>query len=252
MSEKKPRFASEAAMCAEFIAVVEADKKWIAYPETAGWDILLVRKEDGFQIGIQAKLKFGIEVVNQAIEDRWGFWRPEGVDCRAVLVPEQNHRLGQICAFVGITVVNFRPASPGYSSFARIDPDLPTPNNRFGFCGEAWYELCPIHRCKLPEYVPDVAAGASGPLQLTEWKINAIKIAVILDLHGVVTRSDFQALRIDHRRWLSQEWLRPSPEGWRRYLMPDFKTLHPRVYAEITADAAKWMPPRPSSLFSAG
>jgi hypothetical protein len=84
---KQPPFATEVALCSAFIACVDK-RVWCPYPETAGWDILLVRRSDGFQIGIQAKLRLGLDVINQAIESR-GSWHSTapGPDCRAVLVP---------------------------------------------------------------------------------------------------------------------------------------------------------------------
>jgi len=102
-----------------------------------------------------------------------------------------------------------------------------------------------MHRHRLPEYVPDVVAGSPSPVQLTDWKIAAIKIAVILEKRGYLTRADFKHINIDHRRWL------PSAAGWLvldegRYLkskfFPNFKLQHPRVYDEIAADYEKWKP----------
>ena len=81
-------FPTEAALCAQFIELI--DKRiWTPYAETQGWDILLVRRVDGFQIGIQAKLSLNIDVIAQAIESS-GHWSATaaGPDCRAVLVPE--------------------------------------------------------------------------------------------------------------------------------------------------------------------
>lgn len=37
-------------MCAAFIAALP--EGWVAYPETGGFDIVLLRSADGFQIGI--------------------------------------------------------------------------------------------------------------------------------------------------------------------------------------------------------
>jgi hypothetical protein len=73
-----------------------------------------------------------------------------------------------------------------------------------------WFEMAPIRRHDLPEYVPDVAAGSSSPIQLTKWKIAAIKIAITLERRGYVTRLDFKKQGIDHRRWLAvgTNWLR--------------------------------------------
>lgn len=101
-------------------------------------------------------------------------------------------------------------------------------------------------RHKLPEYVPDVPAGASAPLQLTAWKICAIKIAVTLEKQGYVTRQDFKHHGIDYRRWIAPEY-RWLVAGDGRYTrgdrFPDFKKQHPVVYKQIKADAKKWMLP---------
>ena len=71
-----------------------------------------------------------------------------------------------------------------------------------------WHDWCPNQRCKIPDYVPDVAAGRSAPLQLTEWKVRAIKLAIILE-ERPVTRADFKALKLHPQRWLdpSAKWL---------------------------------------------
>ena len=52
-------------------------EEWTSYAETAGWDILLVRKTDGFQIGIQAKLKITPFVMAQCLDEYpWSVDRP--------------------------------------------------------------------------------------------------------------------------------------------------------------------------------
>ena len=87
---KKPKkdkpFETEAALGAAYLATIDAER-WISYPETAGWDILLVRRADGFQIGIQAKQRMNTDVINQTIEgNRMFSYSQRGPDCRAVLV----------------------------------------------------------------------------------------------------------------------------------------------------------------------
>lgn len=233
-------------MCARFIAALDTEV-WTAYAETCGWDILLVRKEDGLQIGIEAKLKFNARVLNQALEE-YGCWSADraGPDCRAVMVPAyENCDLGRLAHYVGVTVISVSAKS------GRFDrpfwPELPGVK----FSWEDWHETGTVRRHTLPDYVPDVAAGAPAPLQLTPWKIGALRLEAILESRGYVTRADFKHLRVDHRRWIAPgvEWLRVEGKRYvkgRRF--PNFKAQHVRVFAEIVADKEKWMPPDPELL----
>jgi hypothetical protein len=238
-AKSKP-FASEVALCAAFIAALPDG--WTAYAETEGWDILLVRTADGFQIGVQAKLRLNVDVVNQAIENGYSYHvAGPGPDCRAILVPDVAAAFDKICDYVGVTIIRMRDLAarglnPRYNS--HFFPGLPKPNDLW----EQWHEMAPAKRYKLPEYVPDVAAGASAPLQLTDWKIRAIKIAVLLEERGFVDRLDFKYLQIDHRRWVANGWLKVENGRFLRDACPDFRTQHPLVYEKIKADAPRWRP----------
>jgi hypothetical protein len=238
-------FTKEIDLCAAFIAAVGND--WVPYAETAGWDILLVRKADGFQIGIEAKLRLNAEVLSQAIEDGHSYSVTNaGPDCRAVLVPHNGAgAFDKIAAYIGVTVIKMSAGNPSYRERDSFRPELPRIGNDGYWCQD-WHELVPDHRHKLPDYIPDVAAGASAPIKLTDWKIRAIKIVVTLEKRGFVTRKDFKHCQIDHRRWIERDgWLRlegAPPCKWvLGSRMPDFKAQHPRVYAEIEATADKWM-----------
>lgn len=240
----KPQFETEAALCADFIAALPKD--WTAYPETAGWDILLVRRQDGFQIGIQAKLKLNLSVINQTIKDGHVWWNDVGPNCRAVLVPSDQSGFGRIASYIGFAII--RMHSEGAEAYRlRFAPELPVINSGPGYGLREWSEWCPTRLHTLPEYVPDVAAGAPAPLQLTKWKISAIKIAATIELRGYVTRGDFHHHGIDHRRWTAREggWLIPSSTGIGYVAgpnLPPLKEQHPRVWAEIIADRGKWLP----------
>jgi hypothetical protein len=259
-------YESEAAMCAQFCDWVRL-KGWTPYAETAGWDVLCVAP-DGFQIGVQAKLLLNPAVVCQAIEENgWFGTNPVGPDCRAVLVPaaKAQNGLSRICAALGVTVI--KAAGPGEitkrgmialesSSWggrihrSAFDPDLPSARDPWKM--REWYDLCTGQRHDLPDYVPDVVAGASGPVQLTDWKVRAIKISILAQRQGYVTRQDFADLKISIHRWLTLSWLTYHPTDRGRLVpcrMPDFKAQHPRNYAEIEADFEKWKP-KPSGLLA--
>jgi hypothetical protein len=233
----KPKpFATEADLCAAFIKAVGPE--WVSYAETAGWDILLVRKIDGFQIGIQAKLRFGVDVINQAIEGGWTYMASgPHPDCRAVLVPAAEDRgFGQICDHLGLNVIKVGAIGTGWT----FRPRLPTRADSYSE-GD-WHETAALKRYDLPEYVPDVPAGAPSPLQLTDWKIKAIKLAITLEMRKHLTRRDFAHHRVDHRRWVTQGWLKVVDGRYVKDAFPNFKKMHPVNYKQIRADAPKWLP----------
>jgi hypothetical protein len=235
---KIPQFSKETDLCAAFLAAVP--ETWQAYAETGGHDILLSRKSDGCQIGIQAKLKLNATVLIQAAEDSWPC--RDGPDYRAVLVPgDVNTELAGLAPHCALTVITMNIKQP-YGIQAAFRPELPTQKQEW--YRESWFELLPVRRHKLPEYVPDVMAGASAPIQLTEWKIAALKLCILIEATGFITRDDFKRFRIDIRRWISGRWIVATPAGYVKGPgFPDLKRQHPRVFEEISADHSKWRRP---------
>jgi hypothetical protein len=225
-------FNSEAEMCAAFIAWLARFPGWTAFAETEGWDILLVHA-DGTQIGVQAKLKCNIKVLEQAVDSWWGS-NDTGPDFRAILAPSTETR-ESLCAALGIGTFSGRrdlPVRPDESARYSFDPPLDRSHYR------AWHYHNPEKRHELPRYVPDVPAGVPSPTPLTKWKIAALEIVAILELRGFVTRADFQLAGIDHRRW-TELWLEPDLKSgaWRRGSnFPDFAGQHRIVYPQVLAD----------------
>lgn len=247
--KKPPRYATEADLCADFIAWVKAEAGklhhgiktpvWTPYAETADWDILLVA-EDGTQIGVQAKLKFNMKVLHQTIPVSWDAWRDTGPDYRAILLPENDGMVDDICSALGITA--FYATDRSY--YGRGEPD-----HLMEFCPglsmehyRGWHYWSPRKRHELPEFVPDVIAGDSGPVQLTKWKIAALRIVATLEVRGHVTRQDFRTHGIDPRRWMQAGWLVPKSERMQdagqfvRGAGLDFDRQHPEVYAKVLAE----------------
>ncbi|WP_181180713.1 hypothetical protein [Mesorhizobium sp. B2-4-6] len=247
---KGPEFKTEAELCAAFIAALPHG--WTAYNETAGYDILFARA-DGLQIGVEAKLRLNPEVVVQASKE-WGRDPlAEGPDFRAVLVPAGRVQLhvSAICEMLGITVITMtHPDDHTEERYGwrppAFRPELPKLDTRMYWSGREhdWYDRCPGARCKLPEYIPDVGAGHSAPVALTNWKIQAIKLLIILERRGFVTNADFKHVAIDPSRW-TRDWLeRGASRG--QFVAgkstPDLKAQHPTNWAQIEADFEKWKP----------
>lgn len=216
------------------------DRDWTIYHETAGWDILLVHRAYEFQVGIEAKLSLNAKVLAQGLDGAHRYYRVEGPDYRGVLVPASKCQLhmSQIARAVGLGVIAFAPADQYISGRGS---DLPDEKWR----QDGWPNWCPGKRCALPDYVPDVTGGHAAPVQLTDWKIKAIKLCIILERRGYVTRRDMKAPMISPTRWCDhwQGLLDPSPErgayiAGRR--TPDLRAQHPVNYAQIEADFDAW------------
>lgn len=248
---KAKLFTSEADMVAAFCSLIDPARwarnpehapRWTQYHETAGWDLLLVH-ETGIQVGIEAKLSLNAKVLEQALPSRWA--DPSGPDYRAVLVPTDGlqHHLARLARHVGITVITIsgERAPDGALRHVYSNPGLPDEKHTYSLTD--WPNWCPLERCKLPEYVPDVSGGKAAPIQLSPWKIKAIKLLILLERRGAVTRRDMKALGLSPTRWTDHYngFLRPGPDGYvRSGLTPDLKAQHPVNWAQIEADYDTW------------
>ena len=241
-------FKTERDLCAAFIEEVNAKGGWTVYPETAGFDMVLVRNEDGFQIAVEAKLRLNAKVIAQILPTKWSSYGHLGLpDCRAVLVPEHkvSREFKEICAYIGVTVIVVRDVPEHSRRFNDpIWPSLPGLGDADWL--DDWHEWCPETRIALPEVVPDCEAGCPAPLMVTQWKIKAMKLAIILERFGYVTAQDFRDLKLNPTRWL-------QGSGWLRYgaqrgvyvggdNLPNYRAMHPKNFAEIEAKIEDWLP----------
>lgn len=249
---QKAIFVNEAALCRAFISQV--GKEWVCYAESCGFDILMVRPSDGIQIGVEAKMTLNAKVLLQAREGLHGNYTGGEPDFRAALVPmgTATSEMKAIARLLNITVIEMmdkemyleRKASSYYWDKTKFKPALPVVAGEYGFNQDhVWLDMLPHERCTVPEYVPDVTAGASGPSQLSDWKIKAIKICVIVEKRGYVTVDDFLSLNINRRRFMDMGWIRASDIRGRFIFGVDMglRKQHPRNYLEIEADYEIWM-----------
>lgn len=256
MKTVAPSFDSEAALCQAFLRGVP--EEWLPYPETAGWDILLVHRVGGWQIGVEAKLSLNAKVICQAISGkRYG----TGPDFRAVLVGKVVAENAAIAEALGLTVITPKSdwALPGYGRFYKqgprvpaFNPDLPKAEKleRIGtwwgdWDREPWFDCFPTSRHKLPDYVPEVACGVPSPLILSDWKIKAMRVCVWVEKHGVITRAIFKKLGIDPSRWMNGHWLTAGANrgDWvagSSFPANQMRREHAAIYARIEADYPEW------------
>lgn len=222
---------TEAELCAQFMDFVRRRSDWVCYPETAGFDVLLAAPT-GEQLGIHAKLAFNVKVLQQAIPDstrRYGCG--SGPDYRGILVPENPCCDGHdLCEALGL-ICFYKSTYRRMDGAKEFHPSITDSNH--------WQFWNPERRCELPEYIPDVPAGASAPVRLTEWKVGALRILARMEVRGYVTRQDFRYCGIDYRRWAIPHlgWMKADSEGrYTRGPKVDFDKQHPVVYAKIVEE----------------
>lgn len=69
----RPAFTgSERELCAAFIDEFNHQAGWVCYSETGGFDVLVVH-EDGWQIGVEAKVKLNAKVADKILPDPWAY-----------------------------------------------------------------------------------------------------------------------------------------------------------------------------------
>ena len=267
MRDMAPTFETEAALCQAFIRSVPPE--WVVYPETAGWDILLVHRVGGWQIGVEAKQTLNAKVLAQAID---GLRRNDvGPDFRAVLVGRVVAENAVLASALGLTVItpksysqwcirsrHFDPCGPRVPAF---QPDLPKAEvvARIGDWWStwspdgAWKDMFPSQRHKLPDYVPEVAAGVPSPMILSDWKIKAMRVCVWIVRNQTINRAQFKALGIDPSRWMDGRWLSKGPGRGDWVAGPDFpgekmRAEHASIWAKIEADYLSWSAKVPAAM----
>lgn len=253
-SEIKARFPTEASLCELFIADMRAMGGWTIYPETAGFDILLVRDATGHQLGVEAKLQLNAKVADQILPSGhagYGQEGAEGPDFRAVIVPyvgESSEGIAKMLGILGVQVwsPDWRSRVRGEMHFRfsphRINDDARECDETQGPLMSwdlAWHDWNPPRRCPLPEIVPMVAAGVPAPIRLTPWKVGALKVIADLEVFGFVTAKSVRDHSVDPRRFCASDgWLTSLGEGrWARGTLPRFEDQHPEAYAQVLAAA---------------
>lgn len=227
-AEIKASFPTESALCACFSGWVKAGggtryAPWTVYPETGGFDLLLVDPE-GRQLGIEAKLRMNAKVLVQALPSRWQV--DQGPDWRGILVPAINGELNELATLHGLIV--FTPHATWRGGFDFNPMLLPS-------IYDAWFDFNPLKRCELPPMVPDLPAGVPSPVQMTPWKVGALKVLAHLEIHGSITAREVRACGVDSRRFCASDgWLVSIGNGrWKRGRVPAFDAQHPAEFARF-------------------
>lgn len=241
---------TEAEMCAEFTRRARA-VGWNVYPETGGFDLLMVWGGEapiphsfdtrnagdekfwdsdwisdyeeaaeflpGDQVGVEAKMRPGLPVLAQLLNRYCYHHGPnrKGPDFFAILTPrgKLSADMETVCKALGIGVY-------GFDAKAENETIL-FPRHRHKFPGgHLW----------TPPVEPSFHGGHPAPKKLSHWRVGALEIMALLRSRGWVSGEDFKSRGIHRGAWLTRQWVAGYWEGKeRRYRMVQECDLkHPR------------------------
>lgn len=245
---KPPSWTSEAEMLGAFLDGARA-AGWEVYPETAGFDAVLVATEQlaaahthyqvGDQVAVEAKLRPSIKVLEQALPpDVRGGCRDEcpSADFYVIVVPHRGgvYALQTVARALGINVVSANPRRPDDDDDDRNAFELTF--GRFRVPHTRWRRhLRDGPRLWTPPAPVDVEAGVPSPSSVTPWKVEAVRLCLELQGQAITTRA-FAKRGLSHRTFLERGWLETTGRDGRHqlYRLTDAADRPDRKYPEVT------------------
>ncbi|MCF6783721.1 hypothetical protein [Stutzerimonas stutzeri] len=251
-SELEP-IKTEAELCRIFIEEFNKQSGWTSYPETAGFDVLVVH-EDGRQIGVEAKLTLNAKVAEQILPKCGDeFYGAPGPDHRLVIVSkitEANAGIERMLQRLGVTVLTSSTewTRTGKVHSFHLQHFLREENvsGRRWLAREVLFDWSPETRCQVPAVIPSLPAGVPSPVRLTPWKEAALRVIALMRSQGFITAKQIAAHGIGVTAWTQPTnkpaWLAKgaSRGQWvETEHMPAFDKQHPDMYALAVAEAAQ-------------
>lgn len=212
-AEMKKLFPDEAALCAAFIREFNTVEGWVCYPETGGFDVLVVHTS-GRQIGVEAKMQLNAKVCDQILPS-YNYDAPRGPDHRLVIVPyisDGAKGIAKMLRMLGVEVweasVHRSTDKPFY-----IDSKIRQCDAEYCYWEPALFDWNPAERLPLPQTMPEVQAGVPSPSRLTPWKEGALRVLAHLEVHGSITRKQICEYGISPSMWTQAGWLDRGDQG---------------------------------------
>jgi hypothetical protein len=181
-----PLFTTEAELCQLFIEHARV-AGYAVHCEVSGWDVLLVDRATGEQVGVQAKLRPSVDVLMQAM----GSLDLDGPDIHVVLVPTATVAFEYIAR-----ELNLVPIEGAYlkSALSLIESLQRAPH---------WKHR---ERVWVPEVEVIHPAGVPAPKTITPWKLSAVKLCLLARRNGYVTSAEMKALKLDRKWWFDPKF----------------------------------------------
>lgn len=177
-------FGSEQELCDAF-AIAARAAGYQVHPECGPWDLLIVCRRTGDQLGLQAKLRLSVEVFSQTLTTELA----AGPEIHAVLVPVATQEFFLVAQYLNVHV---------FQGITLDRLNLPLVFE----CAKRWKH--PVR-----EWAPEVEiitpAGVPSPKKVTRWKLAAVQLCLRAREKGFVTREDMLALKLGPSYFLSKK-----------------------------------------------
>jgi hypothetical protein len=197
---KTHKYRYEYEMCDEFVELNKAD--WDIYPECYGYDMLMFSKDSEIQIGVQAKLKNNLQVIYQILNnvDISNRIKRIGPHYGAVLTPIDDNNYYHLCRRLNIIKFNIVPIKATMNYINNVNLDGYTILNF-------------LERHNRPIIRLNDSPGKSSPKNLSQWRIQALKIMNKYYDQGYIISSQLRELGLNttlFTNWFEYRYREPK------------------------------------------
>lgn len=174
--------------------------EWKVYPEFAGYDFILVNAA-GVQIGVQAKLRLSLEVIEQILPYQSEKDLPDHL---AILVPRSQvskraKMVQKLFWKLGLILLNESGV-------------IPSKGRRMNRLRKN------TKRLELPSHVGNLMPGGKCPRALSKWKIGAIKLHYLAMKNPTITFKQFREHGQTPDFWIDKGWAERVDRGIYRHV----------------------------------
>ncbi len=206
MGRFKNPYTSENEMLVAFADTAKAGG-WPVFPETSGYDMLLVATSEVQAVGIKAGDQVGVEGKTTGNLKLLTQIRPhpratEGPHYHMAVIPRALPDFDEIARAMGIMVTEACVSrwSGGKKVWDRSDfryalSFFPTYYRQY-YSKSLWH----------PEVEVWVPPGVNSPKSVSPWKVKAVKLCLLAKKQGYITSADFRMLGVSMTLWRNR-WI---------------------------------------------